>query len=300
MAVVTTTFSSAAGDLWASPTWVSTDPSWKLDVQLTNWVNAINDASKISIIHDPGDATARGSTDLVRWLLRCRESDTSSDYGLSFGVNRADGATQSPAISGLRCYYARTAGASNNGAGTLSEISISNVQLLPQSMPSYAMDYRTAYDAEGASPWFAFIAEVQQGASRLATLNFICRLSTANMASGSYYPATGLGKWFAFATSASSASTITLPKFVTPQRSAAAPYIGVIAARDIRAPRPASSSGDGYFFKLGAQYGDSHFLGEPTYDMLISNGETGNFGDTVTVESKTYTRAAGALWVRIA
>jgi hypothetical protein len=293
MAVVTTTFSSAAGDLWASPTWVSTDPSWKLDVQLTNWVNAINDATKISIIHDPGDATARGSTDVVRWLLRCRESDTSSDYGFSFCPMNAGGADVLTAAA----YYARTASSDNNGAGTFSTTSITGSQTIGDSLTAYAVNYRTAYDAEGATPWFAFMTRTDSGDG---ALHFLCRLSTANMAAGSYYPSTGLGKWIYVAQGGYVYTSSILPQFVTPQQGITAPFIGVAASRTIRAPQPIATNGNGYFFKLGAQYGDTHFLGEPTYDMLVSNGATGTWGDTVIIESKTYTRAVGGLWVRIA
>lgn len=292
MAVVTTTFSSAANDKWATSTWAATDPSWKLDVELTNWVNAINDATKISIIHDPGDATARGTSDEVRWLLRCRESDTSSDYGFSFCTQLAGGGQS----SNCGTYYARTAGSGNNGAGTYNTIVSSSGAATAQSL-SQAHSYLTAYDAEGANPWFAFSSY----AGGLASLNMLIRLSTANMAAGSYYPATGLGKWIYITAASASFSSSTLPEIFCPQRSTAAPYIGINGpSRLLRAPRPYATVGDGYFFKLGAQYGDAHFLGEPTYDMLISNTTTGAFNDTVVLESKTYTRVYGGIWIRTA
>jgi hypothetical protein len=296
MAVVTTTFSSAAGAVWASPTWVSTDPSWKLDVQLTNWVTAINDASKISIVHDPGDATSRTGSAVVRWLLRCRESDTASDYGIIFAGSPADGV--SPAIQS-GSYFARTAGSANNGYGSYQQNIASGSAFPFYSMGSHACDFRTSYDAEGATPWFAFISNNVNSGTNYGTLHFLCRLSTANMAAGSYYPSVGLGKWF-YAVLNSSYTTTSLPAFVTPNSSQSAPYIGVFQSATLRAPQPNSTRGDGYFFKLGAQYGDTHFLGEPTYDMLVSNGNTGTWADTVILEGKTYTRAVGGLWVRIA
>jgi hypothetical protein len=297
MAVVTTTFSSAAGDVWASPTWVSTDPSWKLDVQLTNWVNAINDASKISIIHDPGDATARGSTDIVRWLLRCRESDTSSDYGFHFCGSPAGGNN----TSDCGRYYNRTvSSAHNNGSGLYSRDNIGSGGVLPAGLSSYAVDYRTAYDAEGATPWFALLTRTVVNGQNTGGINFLCRLSTANMAAGSYYPTPGLGKWIYASANGYYFYQAPSVNFLTPQRNIVAPYIGTNSSRELRFPRPLLTIGDGYFFKLGAQYGDTHFLGEPTYDMLVSNGSTGDWGDTVILEGKTYTRAPGALWVRIA
>jgi hypothetical protein len=296
MAVVTTTFSSAATDKWASPTWAATDPSWKLDVQLTNWVNAINDASKISIIHNPGNATARGSSDVVRWLLRCRESDTSSDYGFNFcAVTAGSGSND-----GQGRYYGRTASSDNNGAGTMAFHGIGGGGAIAGSLSSYAIDYRTAYDAEGATPWFAFMSRFVQSGSNIGAINFLCRLSTANMAAGSYYPSTGLGKWLYASQAGNYLYSSSIPQFLTPQRNTSAPYIGLQSSIVLRAPQPNSSNGSGYFFKLGAQYGDTHFLGEPTYDMLVSNGTTGDWGDTVILEGKTYTRSVGCLWVRIA
>ena len=292
MAIVTTTFSSAANDKWASSTWASGDPSYKVDAELQAWVTAINDSSKISIIHTPGNATARGTNDEVRWLLRCRESDTSSDYGLLFCNHYAGGGL----VTGAGCYYARTAGSSNNGAGSYSTITASNGNATAQSL-SQAHSYLTSYDAEGANPWFAF-ASYSAG---YGSLNMLIRLSTSNMASGSYYPATGLGKWIYITVGNQTFNSGTLPEIICPQRSTAAPYIGVNGnSRLLRAPRPINSQGDGYFFKLGAQYGDSHFLGEPTYDMLISNTATGAWADTVVVESKTYSRVFGGLWIRTA
>jgi hypothetical protein len=163
---------------------------------------------------------------------------------------------------------------------------------------SYVVNYLTAYDAEGVTPWFAFAtSHTPGGTTPYANLQILLRLSTANMAAGSYYPASGLGKWVYAMLPSNSISTAGTPTFVTPQKSTAAPEYGVSSSASLRFPRPAFNS---YFFKLGAQYGDTHFLGEPTYDMLISNGATGVWGDTVTLESKTYTRTAGGIWVRTA
>lgn len=299
MAIVTTTFSSAAGDAWASSTWASGDPSYKVDAQLQAWVSAINDSSKISIIHTPGNATARGANDIVYWLLRCRESDTSADYGLRFLTMNAGGAIVN---SQAGAYSARSAGSSNNGSGTYTMITVLNDGTLAASLTGYALDYRIIYDAEGATPWFAVLSSTTVSGARVGNINLLMRLSTANMAAGSYYPSTGLGKWV-YASSIGGGNyyyadqTLT---FLTPQRSTAAPYIGVNAQRTLRYPKPATTYGDGYFFKLGAQYGDTHFLGECTYDILVSNVATGLYEDTVSLEGKTFVRAVGGLWLRTA
>jgi len=292
MAIVSTTFTSAANDKWANSTWLSSDPSYKLNTELSNWITAINDSTKISLIHTPGNATARGTSDEVRWLLRCRESDTSSDYGFSFASAYAGGGQ----LNGCGAYFARTAGSANNGSGTYSTIYSSGGAATAQNL-SQAHTYLTSYDGDGVTPWFAFSSY----SGGLASLNMLIRLTTVNMASGSYYPSTGLGKWIYLTAASASFNSGTLPEIFCPQRGTAAPYIGINGTgRLLRAARPYSSQGDGYFFKLGPQYGDTHFLGEPTYDMLISNTSTGAWNDTTVVESKTYTRVYAGLWVRTA
>ena len=292
MAVVTTTFTSAGGEVWASPTWSANDPSKKLHDELVAWVNAINDPTKIELIHSPGDATARTASDAVRWLLRARESETSSDYGLVFAARLAG--TAGNVTQACGCYYNRTAGSANNGAGTYSTISGNFTGL---ALDTTSTTHFTAYDASGTTPWFIYSAK--RVSSNLMTMHYLQRLSLANMIPGSYYPANGLGKWI-YATFEPVSMTDQAPYIYTPQESGSAPYKGVnVNGTEMRYPRPDPSRGTGYFFRLGAQYGDTHFLGEPSYDILISNASTGLFLDTTTIGGVTYRRVGPhGFWVR--
>lgn len=292
MPVVTTTFSTTSGQVWASPTWSSSDPSKKVHDQLSAWVNAINDPTKIQLIHSPGDATSRASGQTVRWLLRAREAETSSDYGFSFIA----GATATSGNGDNGAYYSRTAGSSNNGSGSYSLISTTD------SFPiaSYDTSHYVAYRADGLTPWFLYANKFQIGVTAYGSLHLLMRVSTADMAAGSYYPATGLGKWiYAIRTQASFGAQI--PLIFTPQASIAAPYYGITQANvQMRFPAPALTFGDGYFFRFGAQYGATHYIGAPNYDdFLVSNANTGVWGDTVVINSVTYTRVGPCpFWVR--
>lgn len=294
MAVVTTTFSTTAGQVWASPTWSASDPSKKVHDELSAWVNVINDPTKIELIHSPGDATARGTSDAVGWLLRAREAETSSDYGIRFADRYAGtGDTGGPGI-----YYNRSSGSSNNGSGSYSVLSPSGGGWTSQ---SGACSHFTAYDAAGPTPWFVYASKIDSTGS--GSFHYLQRLSTANMTAGSYYPSSGLGKWF-YAIHNYNNWANGAPTIVTPQSSLAAPYRGInsssTSATKLRYPQPVSTVGDGYFFRLGAQYGDTHFLGEPTYDILVSNTATGVWGDTVIIDSITYTRMGlgQPFWIR--
>ena len=294
MPVVTTTFSTTAGQVWASPTWSSSDPSKKVHDQLSAWVNAINDPTKIELIHSPGDATSRSSGSVVRWLLRARESDTSSDYGILFSPRQAGLNSPQYATGG---YYNRAAGSGNNGAGTYNTIGSS---LNISEIDDYSGDHYVAYRADGDLPWFLYSAKCVISAQPYAFLQLLLRVSTSDIAAGSYYPSTGIGKWV-YATRGISSFSSQPPTIWTPVSSATAPYKGAWSGNEtLRSPVPAATYGNGYFFRLGAQYGINHYLGAPNYnDFLVSNYETGSWGDTVVIASVTYTRVGPfGLWVR--
>jgi hypothetical protein len=294
MPVVTTTFNTTVGQLWASPTWSASDPSKKVHDQLSAWVNAINDPTKIELIHSPGDATSRANSDIVRWLLRAREAETSSDYGIQFAARYAGSSSQ--ATSGG--YYDRTAGSANNGSGTYSTIGSS---MSMASIDLYSGNHYVAYRADGPLPWFLYSSRHLISGTPYGYLHLLLRVSISDLAAGSYYPASGLGKWVYATRGDSQFDAGNVPTIWTPQNSTAAPYKGAWTGNEtLRYPRPAGTYGDGYFFRLGAQYGVTHFLGAPNYDdFLISNTATGVWGDTVVINSVTYTRVGPSpLWVR--
>lgn len=280
MPVVTSTFSTTANQVWASPTWSTDDPSFKLNTQLTNWVNAINDPTKIQLIHTPGDATSRASGEAVRWLFRAREADTGSDYG--FGYERLAGVGNS---GNVFSYSQRAASPDNNGAGAYTAVANTSTGALNFTK---AVNHFTAYEASGSLPWFAYSASFSPPSisETSATLIF-ARLSTSSAAAGSYYPSSGLGKWVAFTQDPGGA------KLVTPQSRNTAPFIGVNSANVAAYPvpfRPAHNGayGNGFFWAAPGIYGDTHYLGQPSSDILITTEATGNWGDTTAISGVTY------------
>lgn len=289
MAVVTSTFSTAANTAWASPTWSSEDPSFKLNTQLEGWVNAINDPTKIELIHTPGNATSRAAGQTVRWLFRAREADTGSDYGFGYerAVDALGGGQGSSGFNGNAFSYSqRSAGTSNNGSGSYSTLHANRGRIALDT----AVTHFTAYEASGAVPWFAYSASdlpQSNNAGKSATIIF-ARLSTSSAAAGSYYPFSGLGKWAVFAQDSDGAS------FVTPQsRVNIAPFIGVNSPLNAYPVpyRPAWSNnwtGNGFFWAAPGLYGDTHYLGQPSSDILITTEPTGSWGDTTIISGITY------------
>lgn len=295
MAVITSSFSSTAGQVWASPTWDPADPSYKINTELTNWITAIGDPAKIEMIFNPGNATSRGSTSVVRWLLRAREADTGSDYGLVFVPREAGSAAGVSVDTGT--YFSRVPSSSNNGAGTYSVISpLDN----PFSL-SVARSHFTAYEATGSTPWFAYSNFDGTNSSNTGSTYLLCRLNTSNSIAGSYYPSTGLGKWAYMFTNVSTF------KVTTPQSRVTPPYIGLPnISNPPDLPYPNQSYGANYFFKLPGLYGSSHYLGDPSPDILVSpSTTTAVWGDTVDFSGNTYRclKASGSnipvFWVKV-
>lgn len=271
MAVVTSTFNTTTSTNWASSTWVSTDPSWKLNTELTNWITAINDPNVIELVQNPGNATSRTTTSYVKWMLRARESDTSSDYGIIFADRYAGtGNSSSPD----QTYYARTVSTSNNNYGTFSTVgsSIGNEDF------TVATNFFTAYEASGSTPWFVFCNENATKTAR--SLRMLLRYDNSSVVAGSYIP-TGIGKWLYF-----NQGSVRYPI-----NNVNAPYKGApdSTAAALRGPIPFTTYGNGYFFRLGTQYGCNHAAGTVTNDIIVSNTSTGVWGDTTVLEGVTYT-----------
>lgn len=291
MAVVTTTFSIPANTNWASTTWSANDPSGRVNTQLVNWVTEINDTNKIEILLNPGSATSRTTSSLVTWMLRMREGDTSSDYGMLFKGRQA-GTSTSNSSGHIGPYHNRTAGTAANGYGTYTTLSVTNAN------EGFTTDgtVLTAYEGGGSTPWFLYAWENSARSSR--RMDLLLRCDTTNIVSGSYYPTSGLGKWI-YVISTGSATTM-----YTPQNSFLAPYKGINeTSTTLRHPTPAATYGINYFFRLGAQFGNNHYLGDVTNDILVSTSTTGQFGDTTTIGSITYTcignmPASGNYWVK--
>jgi hypothetical protein len=280
MAVVTSAWSTIVNQNWASPTWSTDDPSYKLDVQLTNWINAINDTSVIEKIFDPGQATSRDTSAKVYWLLRARsDGDTSSDYGIYF-FGRNGGTSLQDSDSGT--YYQRSASSENLGGGTFQRNASSSLSNISFTSPR---SHFTAYEAAGTLPWFAYSTVLSDGNG---VTHLLARVSTAGMTTGSYYPASGLGKWVYIADS----SALQSGYIYTPQSRINTPYIGIPSSswsRNIVAPSPSPGYGSNYFFSMPAMYAPNHFIGQASQDILVTTSSSGGWGDTTTFNGITYT-----------
>lgn len=294
MAIVTSTFSTNANQVWASTTWsIANDLSGKLHTELSNWVTAINDTNLIEIKANPGNATSRATTQYVTWRLGMRSpGDESTDYGILFkGRYAGTGSTSASGFVGT--YNNWISSTSNNGYGTYNTISDSNSN---EAFTSAGTAF-IAYEATGSNQWFSYAWENSARTAR--RWDCLLRTNTSNMISGSYYPSSGLGEWIYVRSNGNDAFCN------TPQNSVSnAPFKGIntSANNKLNCPTPTFA---GYFFRLAAQYGDLHYLGDVTNDILISTTTTGQFGDTVTIDSNPYTcignmALSANLWIRTA
>lgn len=292
MAVVTSTFFTSGAANWiTSPTWTSSDPSFKLNTQLTDWVTAINDSSKINIQQTPNNATTKTLTNFVTWPLQCRDGETTTDFGIMFHGRHA-GQTNVGSGTYSGAYYIRVAGTGNNNYGSYSSIgdTQANEDL------TVAHNFFTAYEATGSTPWFVYSAENIAKTARVTRALF--RLDTTGLEAGSYYPSTGISKWLYVM-----GRNDVFPVGYDPIANIALPAKGITtASRAVRAPIPVATNGNGYFFRAGSQYGDAHYLGNITNDLLFSNTSTGVWGDTIVIGSSTYTclgtHSTANLWIK--
>lgn len=294
MAVVTSAWSISSAKDWITSTgWVATDPAYLLNTQLTNFVTGINDSSKINIQATPNTATTKTTTNFTSWFLQCRDGDTSSDYGIMFhGRQGGQGTGYSGSYAGN--YYARTTSTANNGYGTYSTVG-SNISCEDLTV---AGSFMTAYETTGTTPWFVYSWENAAKSSRI--VRALLRMDTSGLETGGYYPSTNISKWI-YLTSRNDVD----PRIHTPIADLVYPPKGIWGSdRAFRAPIPVTTTGNGYFFRLAAQYGEAHYLGNPTSDMLVTNTSTGVWGSTITFGTTTYTCLGSQsncnLWIKTA
>jgi len=293
MAITTTTWTTSAAQDWASATWQTTDPSYLLNTELSSWINAINDTTIIEMVANPGTATNRADTDYVQWVLRAREADTTSDWGILF--HRRFAGTSVNTIND-RLYYNRTAGSANNGYGAYSTTSGSY---------AYTEDFAyggaafVAYEPAGTRPWFVY--SWRDSAVQRYSTHVLMRLDTSDLISGGYYPASAVSKWI-YVTGGNNNSAPLYP-FIrhVPVKGNNTTYTPVRgngeSSGGLSAWIPDNTNGNGYFGTLTPQFGYNHYLGRPSDDFLTSNANTGVWGDTTTIGGSNYT-CIGGLWVR--
>lgn len=289
MAVVVTVFNTVPGQVWASGTTsaglVSTDPAFKVNTQLTNWIAAINNPAwikKRASTTDPIRYGNRNGTDYVAWDLIMNEGET-QQYGFQF--------MERPRIAGAPYWsyqrrYDWTSGTDVEiEGGTANNIYSYEWEL------GVAGTHFIAYEGAGSTPWFVY-AYKQSASSTSSYVAMLSRLSVSGLVAGSYYPSSGLGKWV-WGLIHSNAATYGV--FTTPQLRYVNPHYGLQQSIGFSMSVPALL---GYFFNLPGQYGYTHYLGQITNDILVSNVSTGSWGDTVTINGINYTalRNSNLIW----
>lgn len=293
MAITTTTWNTSAAQDWASATWQTTDPSYLLNTELSSWINAINDTTIIEMVANPGTATNRADNDYVQWVLRAREADTTSDWGILF--HRRYAGTSTTTIND-RIYYNRTAGSGNNGYGSYSDGSGSYAY---SEDFAYAGTAFVAYESAGSRPWFVY--SWRDSAVQRYSTHVLMRLDTSDLVSGGYYPASAVSKWMYLTGGEISSSPRSPVIRYVPVKGDNTTYTPVRAngtfSGGLGRWEPDASFGNGYFGKLFPQFGYNHYLGRPSDDFLTSNVNTGVWGDTTTIGGIDYT-CIGGLWVR--
>lgn len=294
MAISTATWTTSAAQDWASDTWQTTDPSYLLNTELSSWINAINNTAIIEMVANPGTATSRADADYVQWVLRAREADTTSDWGILF--HRRYAGTSSVNM-GNRLYYGRTAGTANNGYGSYTALNATNAAFSEDF--SAAGTAFVAYEPTGTRPWFVY--SWRNTSNTGYSTHILARLDTSDLVAGGYYPASGVSKWM-YLYGGEVGGVVARPiRIAVPVKDSDTNQTPVRAFGTsngtLAAWIPDLTRGTGYFAAMQPQFGYNHYLGRPTDDFLISNASTGTWGDTVTIASKTYT-SIGGFWVR--
>ena len=287
MAIATSSWTTTANTNWITSTgWVSSDPSFRLNQQLSSWVTGIGNTSIINIQATPNDATSRSGGDGVTWILQTRDGDTGSDWGIIFHPRRADTSSSASTNQGSalaptgHSYYQRTPGTSNNGYGSYTQIGFDGNDAEDLTNNGRAF---TVYETLGDTPWFIYSWERLDLGQRIIRAMF--RVSTDDIESGSYYPGAGISKWICL-TMGNAYGNIRVPI-----RDVGVPQKGLFLSglKNFQYPIPSSSANAaGYFYKPYSQYGDVHYLGK-ILPLLISNTSTGVWGDTISLNSVTYT-----------
>ena len=292
MAIATSSWTISANTNWITSTgWVSSDPSFRLHQELNTWVTGIGSTSIINIQATPNDATTKSSSNGVGWFLQTRDGDTGSDWGLIFHPRRADTSSSGSTAQGaiLRAtgasYYNRTPGTGNNGYGSYTNT--------PNGGEASACEDLTAngrvsviYESAGNFPWFVYAWErTSDLGSRIVRALF--RIDASDLESGSYYPSSGVSRWVSIALGD------TYSFYRTPIKDVGVPLKGLFLSgyRNFEFPIPDSGSNvAGIFYRPYPQYGDVHYIGIIPNDLiLLSNTSTGVWGDTITINSITYT-----------
>lgn len=290
MAVVTTVFNTFAGQRWATGSSVSSlvadDPVFKVNTQLTNWISTIGNSNwirKYTVTTDPvAIGTIFGSGPYAWWDLVLNEG-VFQEFGLRFMLRNL---SADPPTSVTQYRPADFSVSTTEDGPGMSEFSsyIDNWDF------DFAGTHFIAHEASGATPWFVYCYK-ENAATYTDYCVVLARPSLGGLTAGSYYPASGLGKWILW-----------FPHeeiYTAPQNKYGFPaYYGIYSYRNTQFFVPREL---GYFASVPTFYGDIHSLGQVSTDFLLSNVNAAAWGDSLEIDGITYTclrMYSYCLWVK--
>lgn len=288
MAVTTSVFTTVPNQVWLTNDNIldiqETDPIYKVNVQLTNFINGVNNPNWIRHRDDarPIRYLFKSNNLNFFWDLVMNEGET-TPYGMHF-MGRTAGAQA--ASSYTQYMITGTSGTDNWTIDSSTDQITSYTNYWDMRNPGI---HFIAYEPTGINPWFvyAFKPNIYTTTQYFAAL---FRLDTSGLKPGSYYPESGLGKWIVM--------QHTDRSYRVPQLRYQYPYYGHKSVGYLSWFLPQET---GYFFTSIGQWGNTHYFGTITDDLIRSNDLTGSWGDTVTINSIDYTCIAlqsFSLWVK--
>lgn len=228
---------------WITGSGDTTSPWYWVDGHLTNWVNGINNASLITIVQRPNQATAYTASLYCSWLLGTPEAGANT--GIQYMARNCGNTTTAYASS----YQSRTAGSGNNGFGTFTSIGTT----VSRPYISGANKFFVAYDFGATLPWFWCGNVVQNGtAADSCSGQLIARLDRTSTGAVS-----NSAPWLTM----SYDGTTAVHQVPTSQSSAVTPWPGL------------NSSGPETAYNALTSWPDQNTLGNSVYtpDQVVGN-----------------------------
>jgi hypothetical protein len=297
MTIVTSTFSWNYGQPWCSSASATTEPWYKINAQLANWIAGIGDSNKISMAVNPSQNTTLNSNTDVGWILRMPEADVAGAATCIDYMRRAGNSTYaSPTY--YFTYTGWAAGSANNGRGSYSanNYQYQNMTALPVPTSTLNNTLITTYEADVSLPWFTFT----QLQGYLVWNFIIARLdvSTNSIPTASDWPSTGLAPWaviymyqgdMGITTVSGLANTVYPPKGTS--------YSSVLTFTQTGQTFPKVP---GYLFRTRPMMADAGPIGAIKDDLFLLSASNTAYLETVVVGAKTYTRISNYILMRIA
>jgi hypothetical protein len=274
MAIVHTTWTTTANTNWIQQTgsWIGTDPSYQLHVELQAWITAMNDPL-VSIIKTPNDSSARGSN-YTRWLIQTNAGvQGENPYGFMFASRPSN--TEGSNVYEWN-FYNWVDSTSNNNYGSYS-------QQFSSALYAHALTqagtHDVFYEATGSRPWFIYTRFIENA----VFYDFIFKADRSAATSGSYYPA-------------EQSQFVYVKNYFSANHNS---FYYCTSARDNNSPKKGAVSGRLMYWEYPSEllaaypwdlnlFGHSHYIGfGPTDFLLQSYGQT-EYGDTTVIGGRDY------------